>query len=169
MRHTKIMARRRASKMFKQISNVHVETVISQDWSSFLKLEKQDPSMKSAYIDKVRISWVLNTDEGSDAQGNGILFVASHDKALNSTTPSVNDGNIIAASASRGGGGVVTLDVKRRITIDYDSDDADILELLQGSAGAPIYLHAYKSNTGQQAGFYLVVETWGRWFKAESL
>ena len=160
---------RRKSKMFKQISNVHVETVTSQDWSSFLKYEKQDPSMRSAYIDKVRISWVQNTDEGDDGANNGLLFVASHDNELDSSTPANNDGNIISASASRGGGGVVTLDIKRRITMDYDSADAAVLELLKGSAGAPIYLHCYKSNTGQQAGYYLVVETWGRWFSAESL
>ena len=70
--------------MFKQISNVHVETVADQDWSSFLKIEKQDPTMKSAYIDKVRISWVIDSDEGADAQGQGLLFVASHDLALDS-------------------------------------------------------------------------------------
>ena len=159
----------RKSKLFKQISNVHVETVASQDWSSFLKLEKQDPSMRSAYVDKVRISWVQNTDEGDDAANNGLLFVASHDNELDSSTPANNDGNVISASASRGGGGVVTLDIKRRITMDYDSADAAVLELLKGSSGAPIYLHCYKSNTGQQAGYYLVVEIWGRWFSATSL
>ena len=159
---------RRKSKMFKQISNVHLETVNENDWSSFLKLEKQDPSMRSAYVDKVRISWVIATDESTDPN-QGLLFVASHDSALNSTTPSANDGQIIAASASRGGAGVVTLDLKRRITIDYDSADAAILELLEGSAGAPIYLHAYKADTGAAADFYLVIETWGRWFSATSL
>ena len=161
------MARR--SKMFKQISNVHVETVVDEDWSSFLKLEKQDPSMNSAYIDKVRISWVIDSDETADAQGNGLLFVASHDNALDSTTPANNDGNIIAASASRGGGGVVTLDIKRRITMDYDSADSAVLELLAGSSGAPVYLHIYKSDTNQNANYYLVIETWGRWFSATSL
>ena len=160
---------RRKSKMFKQISNVHVETVVDEDWSSFLKLEKQDPSMKSAYIDKVRISWVIDSDETGDAQGNGILFVASHDTALDSTTPANNDGNIIAASASRGGGGVITLDIKRRITTNYDGASSDTLVLLEGMSGAPIYLHAYKSDTNQDANYYLVIETWGRWFSAESL
>jgi len=160
------MAKR--SKMFKQISNVHLETVDDADWSSFLKLEKQDPSMKSAYIDKVRISWVTDSDEGRPGD-NGLLFVASHDSALNSTTPSANDGNIISATASRGGGGVVTLDVKRRITIDYDSADASIQELLQGTAGAPIYLHIYGNDMDASRNIYLVVETWGRWFSAESL
>ena len=154
--------------MFKQISNVHIESLAEADWSSFLKLEKQDPSMKSAYVDKVRISWVLATDE-SDDPNTGILFVASHDKALDSSTAANNDGNVITASASRGGGGVVTLDIRRRITIDYDSSDSDILELLQGSAGAPIYLHARKAAQGSTASFYLVIETYGRWFRAESL
>jgi len=159
---------RRKSKMFKQISNVHMETVAESDWSSFLKLEKQDPSMKSAYIEKVRISWVLDSDESTDPN-QALLFVASHDSTLNSTTPSANDGQIIAASASRGGGGVITLDIRRRITIDYDSADAAILELLEGTTGAPIYLHAYKAATGAAANYYLVIETWGRWFSAESL
>ena len=152
--------------MFKQISNVHVEDVADNDWSSFLKLEKQDPSMKSAFIDKVRISWVGL--EGVE-RDNGLLFVASHDNALDSSTPGNNDGNIISASASRGGGGVVTLDIKRRITIDYDSADAAILELLEGSSGAPVYLHLHKAYSGANQEFYLVIETWGRWFSATAL
>ena len=155
--------------MFKQISNVHVETVGDQDWSSFLKLEKQDPTMKSAYIDKIRISWVIDSDEGADAQGQGLLFVASHDLALDSTTPSNNDGQIIAASASRGGGGVITLPINRRITIDYDGDNAHVLEMLEGTTGAPVYLHLYKSDNTQSTNVYLVIETWGRWFSATSL
>ena len=162
------MARRRKNRMFKQISNVHVETVAENDWSSFLKLEKQDPSMKSAYIDKIRISWVLDSDESTDPN-LGLMVVASHDSALDSTTPANNDGQIIAASANRGAAGVLTLDIKRRITIDYDSADASILELLEGTAGAPVYLHAYKAATNSAANYYLVVETWGRWFSATSL
>ena len=158
----------RKSKMFKQISNVHLETVEEADWSSFLKLEKQDPSMKSAYIDKVRISWLLDTDEGDDPN-NALLFVASHDNALDSTTPANNDGNIIAATASRGGGGVATLNISRRITIDYDGASSDTLDLLRGTSGAPVFLHARKSDTGSQSNYYLVIETWGRWFSATSL
>ena len=161
------MARKKA-KNFKTVSNVHLETVATQDWSSFLKLEKQDASMRSAYVDKVRISWCLDTDE-ADAVKEGLIFVASHDNALDSSTPANNDGNIISATASRGAAGVCTLDIKRRITIDYDGSDVGIKELLEGTAGAPIYLHAYKANTGSNADFYLVVETWGRWLQATSL
>jgi len=155
--------------MFKQISTVHVETVADDDWSSFMKYTKQDPSMKSAYIDKVRISWVLDSDEGNDNAGSGFLFCASHDDALDSTTPANNDGNIITASASRGGGGVVTLDVKRRITMDYVGSNAEVQKLLTGSSGAPLYLHIYKSDTNQSANVYMVIETFGRWFEAEAL
>ena len=159
---------RRKSKLFKQISNVHVEAVSTNDWSSFLKLEKQDPSMRSAYIDKVRISWVLDSDEPG-GENEGLLFVASHDVALDSTTPANNDGNIIAATATRGAAGVSTLDIKRRITTNYDGASADTLVLLEGMSGAPIYLHAFKAETGSDADFYMVIETWGRWFSAESL
>ena len=161
---------RRKSKMFKQISNVHVESVAdAPDWSSFLKIDKQDSAMKSAYVDKVRISWVLNTDEGTDNAGTGLLFVASHDNALDSTTASNNDGQIICASATRGGGGVVTLDIRRRITMDYDGADSSILELLKGSSGAPVYLHIRQAEKNQPLGVYLVIETYGRWFEATSL
>ncbi len=154
--------------MFKQISNVHVENISDADWSSFLKLEKQDPTMRSAYIDKVRISWVCTT-ENSTGENNGLLFVASHDTALDSSTPANNDGQVIAASAGRGSAGVNTLAVRRRITIDYDGSSADTLQLLQGTSGAPVYLHVHKATTGQAQDYYLVIEIWGRWFTAESL
>ena len=160
---------RRKSKMFKQVSNVHIEDVSQNlDWSSFMKLEKQDSSMRSAYIDKVRISWIL-ADNESDGSEIGVLFVASHDNALNSTTPSVNDGNVINASGQRGPGGIATLDVKRRITMDYDSADAAVLELLAGSSGAPVYLHVLTTDMDSTISLYLVVETFGRWFSATSL
>ena len=152
--------------MFKQISNVHVENVSDDDWSSFLTLEKQDPSMTSAYIDKVRISWVSTTDKSTKTT-QGVLFVASHDIALNSTTASANDGNVIAATASRGAAGVVTLDIKRRITL-ADVSDTEIRALLEGSTGAPIWLHMHKATNGGAQNFLLVIETYGRWFKATS-
>jgi len=154
--------------MFKQISNVHLETVAEQDWSSFLKLEKQDPSMRSAYIDKVRISYVLDSEE-STGENTGLMFVASLDDALDSTTPANNDGNIIAATAKHGYGGTITLDIKRRVTVDYDGASSDTLTLLKGMAGAPIFLHARKATTGSSENFYLVIEVYGRWFSATSL
>ena len=159
---------RRKSKMFKQISNVHIESVADTDWSSFLKLEKQDPSMRSAYIDKIRISYVLNSEE-STGENQGLMVVASYDAALDSTTAANNDGNVIAATARHGNAGTISLPIQRRITVDYDGASADTLTLLQGMSGAPIYLHLQKSTTGSTEAFYLVIETWGRWFSATSL
>ena len=155
--------------MFKQISNVHLEDVGQNlDWSSFLKLEKQDASMKSAFIDKVRISWILADNENAGSE-IGVLFVASHDKTLDSTTPANNDGNVIAASGQRGPGGIATLDIKRRITIDYDGTDADILGLLEGTSGALVWLHTATTDMDSTISLLLVIETYGRWFSAEAL
>ena len=164
------MARRR-SKMYKQISNVHIETINDSDWSSFLVFQKQDDSMTSAYIDKVRISWVIDSDEGADAAGAGFLFAASTDKALESSDTEADDnsGRIIAASGTRGGGGTVTLPINRRITMNYDGTSTAIIEMLESTSGAPIYLHTYASDTGAAKNLYLIVETWGRWFKATNL
>ena len=123
--------------------------------------------MTAAYIDKVRISWV-STTENASADQNGLLFVASHDIALNSTTASANDGNVIAATASRGHAGVVTLDIKRRITT-VDVSDTEIRALLEGTTGAPIWLHVHKATNGGSQNFLMVIETFGRWFKATSV
>ena len=153
--------------MFKQVSNVHMETIGDSTWNSFLKLEKQDPSMQSAYIDKIRISYALDSEESS-GENSGLLFCASLDNEL-SGTPANNDGLIIAATGKHGVAGTITLDVKRRITVDYDGSATDTLTLLQGMAGAPIYLHAYKADTGSSENWLLVVETFGRWFSATSL
>jgi len=125
--------------------------------------------MRFAYVDKVRVSWTLDSDEGTDNAGMGFMFVASTDNALNSTTPSANDGAVISASACRGGGGVVTLPIKRRITTNYEGSDAQVLALLAGSGTAPIYLHAYKSDTNQSANLFLCVEVWGHYHDAQTL
>ena len=153
---------RKKSRMFKQISNVHLETIANDDWSSFLIYQKQQDSMASAYIDKVRISFVLGEEE-SETQA-GLLFVASMDPALNSVDPSANDGQIISASASRGGGGVVSLPINRRITSNFESSATH-----PSTSGYPVYLHVRANTLGEQTKAYLVVETWGRWFKQTSL
>ena len=153
---------RRKSKMFKQISNVHLETIQNDDWSSFIRYTKQQDSMTSCYIDKVRISFILGEEEAE--VNTGLLFVASMDPELDSDDPEVNDGQIISASASRGGGGVVTLPIKRRITLNNIVSAATVSQ-----TGLPIYLHCRAATIGEQTKAYLVVETWGRWFSAESL
>ena len=146
--------------MFKTISNVHAETVNDSDWSSFLVIDKQQDSMSSCYVEKARISFVVNQEEAE--VNTGFLFVASTDSTLDSTTPANNDGRIISASASRGGAGVVSLDISRRI-----ESNATGTEGL--GAAPPIYLHIRSAEIGEATAAYLVVETWGRWHKATSL
>ena len=152
------MARRR--RMFKTISNIHAETVNDSDWSSFAVIDKQQDSMASCYVDKVRISWVINQEE-TEVQ-TGFLFVASTDSDLDSATPANNDGRVISASASRGGAGVCSLDIKRRV-----ESNATGTEGL--GAAPPIYLHVRSAEIGEATAAYLVVETWGRWHKVTSL
>ncbi len=152
--------------MFKTVSTMHLETVNDSDWSSFAVLEKQQDSFKSAFIDKVRISYVVGEEETEVAQG--MLFVASMDDALDSTTPSNNDGQIISASASRGGGGVVTLPIKRSIRAQR-ADSTATLDMQRTMSGSPIYLHCRSAEIGEATKIYVVLEVWGRWHKATSL
>ena len=155
-----IMARKRRN--FKLVSNVHTETIANNDWSSFLKIEKANDSLVSAWVDKVRISFIASEEEAE--VNTGLLFVASMDPELNSSTPSENDGQVISASASSRGSGVVTLDIKRRI-----EENGTPTSVHPSRTGLPIFLHVRSANLGEQTGAYLVVETWGRWHKCESL
>ena len=151
---------RSSSNLFKITSNVHNETIASNDFSSFLKLDKLQDSFNSAYIEKVRISYISGEDDAEDNQG--FLFIASLDDALDSSTPANNDGQVISASASNGSGGVVTLPIKRRITTNETASN-------ESGSGFPIYLHVRAASTGSQQRCYMVVETWGRLHRATSL
>ena len=153
-----LMARRR--KMFKTISNVHVETVNDSDWSSFAVIDKQNDSFQSCYVDKVRISWIINQEETEPHVG--FLWCASTDSTLDSTTASNNDGKIICASAGRGGAGVNSLDIKRRVM-------SNTLNTEGLGALPPIYLHVRSAEIGEATSVYCIVETWGRWHKVDSL
>ena len=116
-------------------------------------------SFNSAYIEKVRISYVSAEEETEP--NLGFLFVSSMDNTL-SATAADNDGQIISASATRGAGGTVTLPVKRRILSNDLTADSS-------TSGDPIYLHVRAATLGETTSLYLVVETWGRWHKATSL
>lgn len=150
----------RKKRLFKTISNVHAETINDSDWSSFAVIDKQQDSMSSCYVDKVRISWIVNQEEAE--VNTGFLFVSSTDSDLDSAIPANNDGRVISASASRGGAGVVTLDIKRRVSSNLTGTEGL-------NSNPPIYLHVRSAEIGEATGAYLVVETWGRWHKVTSL
>ena len=145
--------------MFKTISNVHVESIANNTWSSFAVLDKMQDSFKSAYVEKVRISFITNEEETEP--NLGILFVASLDNTM-SATAGDNDGQIISATASRGAGGVTSLMVDRRVTSNESESNSS-------RAGDPIYLHARAANIGETTSLYLVIETWGRYHKVTTL
>ena len=152
---------RRRKKHFKQISNVHLETVPAVGWASFLELTKLQDSMQYAYIDRVRISYTFDEPD-TDKTGHGTLFVASMDETL-SGTASNNDGQIISADARHGNAGVINLPIKRRITSNQQSADQE------SRTGFPIYLHVRQADVDEETSLYLVVETFGSFFKATSL
>ena len=152
---------RRKKKHFKMISNVHLETAPADGWASFLKLEKLQDSMQFAYVDRVRVSYSFDQPDG-DSPGHGVLMVASMDEEL-SNTAATNDGQVISADARHGNAGVINLPIKRRITSNQTGADQE------SRSGFPIYLHLRQSDVDEISALYLVIETYGSFFKAESL
>ena len=157
------VAMARKNKMHKKISNVHLETVSEGNWSSFLRLDKLQDSMQFAYIDKVRVSYTFDEPD-SNSNRMGLLFVSSMDSALDSTTPANNDGQIISSTARHGAAGVVTLPIKRRVTNNETTGLAQ-----ESRTGFPIYLHIRTADFDEATKIYLVIETFGTFFKATSL
>ena len=146
------MARRKA-KMFRMLNNNHLESV-ETNWNSFGSLIKQQESMTSCYVDKLRINYLVR--DASSTESFGFMFCVSTDDALDSTTPSNNDGRIISCKATEGAAGTITLDVKRRI----EDNDTDI-----NSGHGKLWLHVRPTDTGTSENIELVVESWGRWHK----
>jgi len=152
--------------MFKTTSTVHLENVSDAGlWNSFATIFKQQDNFKSAYVDKVRITFVqedqLTTATGAVIPWLPVMFAAANSSTL-SNTPSNNDQNIICAAGGRGGG-TVTLNIKRRIvTNEVDEESGDGAIRLFIKASDPTQL----SGDGQ---FYLIIETYGRWHRCDSL
>ena len=159
----------RSRRLFKTTSNMHVETVADTDWSSFAVLEKQQDSFRSAWIEKVRITYCL-AEEDSAPGWPGFLFIASLDQDLDSTTPANNDGQVLASGTGRGGAATVTLNIQRSVKFNRSDNSSSIIpDMLEKMAGAPIFLHIHSSKIGEQTQALLCVEVFGRWHKCTSL
>ena len=156
------MARRK--RMFKQLANNHVEAVgTSGNWNSFAYIEKQQGQFTSAYADKARIAYILDTELSSTpAAVGGLLFAAANSDSLDNSTPSNNDDNIISTSAGRLGGGVVTLDLKRIIRENEADDDS-------GQGRIYLFVKSTDLTASTEAKIDLITECWGRWHKVVSL
>ena len=152
--------------MFKQLAQNHIENLgTGGNWNSFLRLEKQQDSMTSCYIDKVRITYTTLTDFNDTAHG-GVLFVAAVSSTLSNAdpVPEENSEHIIAAGASPGGfnGGVVTLDIKRRIKLNEEDSDSGMGQLW-------LLAKSTDMSTSSDVKLNVIIEVWGRWHSLVSL
>ena len=157
-----------ARKMFKQTSTVHLEdTSDDGEWNSFMDILKQQDQFTSAYVEKVRISFIQREPLESVTDSYGwmpVMFAAATSSTLDNSTPSDNSKYVIASGASRGGGGTVTLNLNRRIVlnqIDAESGEAAIRLFIKNPD--------FPDFTGGNAKFYLIIETYGRWHKTQAL
>ena len=150
-----------ARKMFKTIDLNKFENMGSAGaWAPLATFYKQQPAMKSAYIDKVRLSFILEGDSsGSTSKQLGYLFAVANKDTL-SSTDSDNTGYIVSSAASRGGGGTVTLNIKRSIKSNEFEDDSGFNALR---------LFCRMTDTGSESyNVTMIIETWGRWHQVQA-
>ena len=147
--------------MFKTLTNAHLEGLGSDgDWRLIGYVDKQQTQIKSAYVEKVRLSYLLyDTPATGDASQAGMMFCAAIENSLDSAVAANNDGKIIAASAGRMIGGVVTLDIKRSIK----SNAEEI-----GRADGPVYIFCRNTDGLTTTNALLAIETHGRYCKWNS-
>ena len=153
--HPVAMARRR-KRQFKQLALVKSENVGHTGGQIVLaELEKQQDQMVAAYVDKVRISFHINSSDdlagaNRPAFFGGQFYLSTSNTGLSSST-------VIGSTGFRGFGGTCTLDVKRLIrdnTVDADS------------GFSKLYIWVETTDLNLQAGDLTMVatmEAWGRW------
>ena len=144
-------------KMFKDLTNAHLENLGSSgNWNLFATIDKQQAQIVSAYLEKVRLSYVLSTIPSGDEHpsDSGIMFCASIQDTLDSGVASNNDGKIISAAAGRLIGGTVVLDVRRSIKSNAEE---------VGRADGPIYLFVRNTGGSNTTSVILTAESFGRY------
>ena len=143
-----------ARKMYKQLARLETENVGHTGAATALCMfEKQQDGMVSAYLDKVRYSFVADISgyESDKIQNLGYLFW------LSTSGTSTNQEYIISSTATRGNGGVVSLDCKRSIKENDANPDTGF---------GRIYLWCETTDPDLTAGDITVrgyVEAFGRW------
>ena len=152
------MAKRR--RMFKAFSRLETENVGHTGAAVALcSITKQQSGMTSAYLDKVRYSFIADvTDTAPEEESGpplpknlGYLFW------LSTSDTSTSQEFLISASATRGNGGVVSLECKRPIKVDATDSD---------SGFGRVTLWVETTNPDLFAGDITLrgyVEAYGRW------
>ena len=153
--------------MYKTINNNFVEDAgQAGNWNSFLKINKQTDlqSQTSGTVSKVRISYILKDQTtGVASSGSaGIMFAASVNDTL-STSAEQNDDYIVAASANRLGGGVITLNLD-----DYRIRDSNE-DLGRKDGPLWLFLKTTDLDSTDNTEIQLIIETHGRWITTLTL
>ena len=151
------MARRR--RMFKQLANAKTENIGHTGGSYVLyKIDKQQASFTSAYLDKVRIAYHLDITDAPDDRPDDVgvtFYLSTSDSALTSAY-------LVSATGSNGYGGTITLDAKRSIR---DEEEANT------RGDGALFVWAQASNLDLPAGditINTVAEAYGRWHQISS-
>ena len=145
-----------AKGMFRTVDLTKIENLgATGGWNPLCDFLKLQAGMKSAYIDKIRVSFIVEGDASGPTEKNlGFLFAVSNRDTM-SAVDADNSQYIIGASASRGGGGVVTIPVKRSIK-DNSFDATSGINALR--------LHCRMTDDGTATyNITMVIETWGKW------
>ena len=147
-----LMARKR--RMFKQMTNMKTEN-IGHTGAPYLlyKIDKQQNSFVSAYLDKVRIAFHYDVTDESTVRPNFIgstFYLSTSDSSTGSTY-------LVSATGTSGYGGTVTLDAKRSIR-DEDEDNT--------RGDGALFVWVQPSDLNLAAGditINTVAEAYGRW------
>ena len=147
------MTRRKSRRLFKSLALLQIEDMGGSGAQAVLaKISKQQGQMSSAWIDRVRISWIL---EDVDLSAVTVLPLGVMFYACTTNTGATSD-NVVACSASRGGGGVVTLDIKRRI-VDNDFDTNS------GVGALSLIAECTDATVTADIDLKMCIEVYGRW------
>ena len=159
------MARRKA-RTYKITNSCGIENLGQEgNWNSFLKINRsQFAGQGAGTIHKVRLSYIAD-DEVANATQAGIVFVASTSDTLTntSTAQGENDKYIMASTAGRYNGGVVTLDLSNYKVRDSEENISE--------KDGPIWLFARMTDLGatDDATFFIIAETHGRWLETTTV
>ena len=151
---------RRKSRTYKITNSCGIEDLGNGgNWNSFLKINRSDFAGQGAgTIHKVRLTYIADDEVGNATQA-GIVFVASTSDTLEngSSLQAANDKFIMASTAGRYNGGVVTLDLSNYKVRDSDQNISE--------KDGPIWLFARMTDLGgtDNATFFIIAETHGRW------
>ena len=143
-----------ARRMFKQLARLEEQNVGHSGGATVLcAFEKQQDGMVSAYLDKVRYSFVADIAgyESTKIQNLGYLFW------LSTSSVSAGEEFTISATATRGNGGIVSLDCKRSIKENDANPDTGF---------GRVYLWCETTDPDLTAGDITIrgyVEAFGRW------